>query len=1172
VDPFGSEKAPHHSILRLKDFPPGLQDLLIVSSTATIDIGLVTRSKTPLTPDKPADAITNVFTTTELADDTKRASLPMSEEMDNTVPIGVALDLSGKDKVYKPIPTDELEESPGPVPGYWVLNNEGILCSWWLIYTDSIRQGTTYPGMAAVAGAPTSTPTPATAPAAGSAFSNPSAPTFGQTSTSAFGQTSKPTFGQTSTPAFGQTSTPSFGGSSGLGAKTSPWGTPSATSAAPTGGAIFGSTTFRSTDTSGPTFGKPSALSFGQSSSVGLRPSPWASSSTASPAFGQSGFAALGGEKKSVFGSPSMPTPAPSTGGFAGFVNQGGFASVGSSTTGNSVFGSKPAGSSFVSKPSDLSMDTDTAFPPPKPDTSNSSPFSQPFKLGTTFKADPPSKDDDTITPSTGSGSSMFGTGFGLALGDAAKSTQTEKPQDTGANKSIFSQPSTTPTTTPAPAKFGFVTASPPKSGIFGQPSILNTTPSSIFKTPEAAKPNDGPKLTTPEIKVESGDRSSSDAPLPPESTSKATYPLGDSSSSSGTGDQSFDAWRKTPSTNDDAPLPPDFLSTPKPPKAADAPLPPDFLASAASITPPSLPKQQVVEKPRLPEAAPLPPDFINKSAQSIPSAPLPPDPIVSKAPPKPEAAPLPPDFLQKPISQGLPPVPSIPDESEESDFDDESSEGSGTDVAKDISPSTAGFTQTPGFTPQASSVGMTASTFSLSRQESDAVRPLFGEIARNAPVLGQRQLATSPRSPSPVRNAIPSRVIRPEAPRSVSAPGMASQILGASRRPQSRLGQPIIGKEAAVAAEDPFILQQRKNKARQEAEETQPLVDEEDEEIQRILSSRVQGSLVLDEFIAHSNVVPPAKESIPSQVEAVYRDINSMIDTLGLNARALKGFVRGHSENSKPDGRTKDDLEIPDDWVLCEVDQLGDILDNDLAQELEDGRVQDFEEKMDTCHELLRDLGKLRARQSDLRHLIEARFYPDQAEILKALPLSAEQVAQQNDLRREYANFTKLLAEAEEALTILKAKIASSHGASGKGGSSVPTIDAVMRTITKMTSMVEKRSGDIDVLENQMRKLRFSSVASREGSPITPQKKSSIFSPEPGNSGTPKNLRHSLSSSVTSFGARGTPPRKKLSGFSKEEKGGLMSKRARRQAVLDKLRENIERSGVNVWAMEDID
>jgi nucleoporin NUP159 len=372
-------------------------------------------------------------------------------------------------------------------------------------------------------------------------------------------------------------------------------------------------------------------------------------------------------------------------------------------------------------------------------------------------------------------------------------------------------------------------------------------------------------------------------------------------------------------------------------------------------------------------------------------------------------------------------------------------------------------------------------------------------------------------------------------------------------------------------STEDPFVAQHRKLKAKQEAAETQPLVDEDDDEVQRLLASEVEGSLTMDEFIAHSNVAPPTKESIPSQVEAVYRDINSMIDTLGLNARTVKSFIKGHTDNRKQGGRSKEDLDAPEDWVLCEIDELGDVLDSELYADLEDGRVRDLDDKLDACHELTRDMHRLRAKQEDLKQILMIRTDPDQAEVTRSMPLSAEQATQQNELRREFAKFSKLLSEAEEALTLLKTRIASVSSGSGKGKANVPTVDAVIRTISKMTAMVEKRSGDIDVLENQLRKVALNPT-SREGSPmVTPQgRRSVMFSPE----GTPvRNLRHSFAGSM-SLGAsvRATPPRKKLSGFSREEKGDLMEKRARRQAVLGKLKSSVEKRGVSVWNLEDIE
>ncbi|GAB0138015.1 hypothetical protein EsDP_00006262 [Epichloe bromicola] len=1201
VEPFGAEKAPHHSILRLRDFMD-LQDLLIVSSTASTELGMLTRSKTPLTNDKPAELITNIFTTTEVLEDTRRPTLPMTESMENSVAVGASLDLSSKENVYNPIPSDEeLDQTSGPLPGFWVLTQEGVLCSWWLVYDDAVKKGQNYPGLAVMdnTAAPATTATTQVTPI------KPASP---------FAASSNTPFGPSTTP----TTTPAFGGSSQPGQQASPWGGSTTTPTA-TGGAAFGSSTFgRSPSGSGlgTAFGKTSTLGFGQSSQLGMRTSPWASSAAGSkPAFGQPGFPSFTSENnnQSAFSSAAPtdnisgttgPTSIPAASGsaFSSFSTQGGFSSLGANSNNPGGFGSgiKFSHSSFGT-PHASASSSGIGFPA-KQEKSTDVFGSAPFKLESSFKPDPFQKDSNE-KPSGASGSSMFGSAFGSVLDDASDKTgettpaakdedmdTAESTEETPQSKpqSLFApqspRESTTPTTTPAPSRFGFPPSSTPGASFFGPATRTETPSSSLFvtskDTPKAGgfeflgNSKTSPSLA-PEPKIKSKEQ---DVPLPPDTTSKAAYLLGDSSSSSAASNRSqmfaasstplkssvtlssSDSTTPKPSlTPSDTFLPPDFTNTTQP---TEAPLPPDFV----KVSKPT-------EKQGLAEDAPLPPDFTKTATPD--DAPLPPDFTKAKLPSEVEDAPRPPDpVLPKAPSKEPSKIPSVPETAEDdgSDLDeDEDSEGSGVDVAKDLSPSTSGVNITPGITPQ-SSFGGPAGTPSATARPEDRAR-LFGEINRNAPLFPKPNQA-SPRSPSPLRGAVPQRVIRSDVSRSVSAPGMASQIPG-PRQSQMHPGSSIISsRERQPNADDPFMLQHRRMRERQEAEETQPLVDEEDDEVQKVLASEVEGTLELDEFIAHSNVAPPAKESVPAQVEAVYRDINSMIDTLGLNARAVKAFIKGHNESAAEGGRSKHDLEIPDDWVLCEIDDLGDVLDNELRANLENGRVQDLEAKLEACQDLSRDMQRLRAKQEDLKRVIMAKMDPDQAEYAQSLPLSAEQAAQQNELRREYANFTNLLTQAEEALTVLKTRIAAVSSSSGRPGANVPTVEAVMRTISKMTSMAEKRSGDIDVLETQLRKMKLGST-SREGSPmVTPQtRKSIMISPD----STPsRNFRHSLalSSSVMSFGgaSRATPPRKKLSGFSKEEKGNLMEKRVRRQAVLSKLKESVGKRGVNVWNMEDIE
>ncbi len=119
---------------------------------------------------------------------------------------------------------------------------------------------------------------------------------------------------------------------------------------------------------------------------------------------------------------------------------------------------------------------------------------------------------------------------------------------------------------------------------------------------------------------------------------------------------------------------------------------------------------------------------------------------------------------------------------------------------------------------------------------------------------------------------------------------------------------------------------------------------------------------------------------------------------------------------------------------------------------------------------------------------------------------------------------------------------------------------------------MAEKRSVDVDVLAETAdapaarvgarRAAPGAPAAGGEGSPFvggggdrTPHRRSLLMSP-----GT---LRESLASSVAAYGVRGTPPRKKMSMFTEEERRAVQSKQARRKAKLGMLRESLERAGL---------
>ncbi|KAK3395975.1 hypothetical protein B0T20DRAFT_395826 [Sordaria brevicollis] len=1221
VEPFGAEKTPHHTVLRLKDFPPNITDLLLVSSTAVESIGLLTRSKTPLAADKP---VVNAFTTTEFADDTKRALLPMSEDMTETFPVGTALDLSAKDKVYKPIPTDEINESPGPLPGLWVLNNDGVLSAWWVVYNESIRTGTTYPGLAVMdANKPAQVAQPAQAQSAFGA-STTTAPAFGSSTTAA------PAFGSSTAPAstFGSSA---FGAAPTLGAKTSPWSGGGTTAPA------FGSSGFASSApaAAGPAFGAPSALggpaaapAFGQSSMIGMgvKASPWASGGASTGSAATSGKVFGGGAASSSGGFASFankPTPFTS---FAGKSEGSAFGSMAGNNSGGSIFGSKPA------ETKEVSMDTDTAFPPPAAKPAGSTFGSSPFVLGTTFKADPKTANDNE-EPSEKKGGSLFGSGFGLSLNEPASAEPKDEAMESAAAtpvtekpKSIFNVGSTTPAGTPS------------SNNIFGAPKPAGSAFSNVFGAPKtdetkkpvvdlfgkpkteegAAKPNPfaaplksattpnpfaaplkaetqpksfadvlkEAKSPSPEVKEEDKENKENlanipEPPLPPETTSKTDFFPGYSSASS-----IADPLETAPKVkSDDAPLPPDFLSSkPKPAdkKAEEAPLPPNTPVKNQDL-------------PKLPHVPWSPSKEDEEEESDLEEGEVEGDEEEQEHSENEEDYE---DEEEEDEERGSEEDEERSDEEEEehSDEDDdrsEASEGSGVDVSKELDQTTTSVHFENGspryesrniFGNSKNNLG--ASTFStISRSEAEAPKgPLFGEANKNAPPLFPKPVIPFD-SPSPVRTTQPARpsILRPqEGPRTASTPVFdKSQLFGASTTPK---GPPPV---------DPNVAAQRKYAAKKEAE-AQALVDPEDEGIQQLLAADVEPTLVMNEFLVVDSKLethrPPSTKpssEVPAAVETLWRDINRMADRLGLNSRSLASFILGHTLFAKKEGRTKEDLENPDDWVLAEASELIRLIDGQLTRELEEGRIQDVAQTQATLDKVSRDLRTMRAKEEDIRKIIAAQTDPEQIAVIKAQPLSTAQATQQIELRRAYAEFTKLLAQAEEALVLLKTKIAARAAEKGAvsltgGAAKVPTVEAVMRTILKMTSMAEKRSGDVDLLEAQIQRLKLSESRQATPTPVANLKASttSFRSSTASSSFHPRDSVRSIASqspfsaSMRSNNTPGTSaspsPRKKVSSFTEGEKKEIKTREQRRKGKLALLRKALEKQGPRVERLED--
>lgn len=1263
---FGLKRTPAYQfIARLRDYKPNLKDVLIVSSTASADVGLVTRSDQPFAKD---DNSNGQFTTTEISNDSQKAAVPLRDSVDDTSVIGLAPDLSSNESVYGPIQGEEEEfpESSSPLPGLFLLNHDGVLCAWWLIYNQAIKQKLPYSGLVSVSqdqqpSGPTSTPSPQKS-GLGQASPAPQQPAFGQ---SGFGQSSSfgaasfgkpaggPSFGSTSTmgaTAFGKQSAPAFGSPSPMG-----------------GGA------------SAPAFGKPSnpAPSFGTPSQPG---SGFGTAGTpGQPAFGQSGF----GNAPSPFGKPSTPAKSllgtgnnSTGGGFSSFsggsAGGGGFSSFATAKPGDSSFSkpsgqsgfgkasepstfgqpaasspfSQPSGGSGFGKPSEPSMFGKPAANSPfssagtnevknpfgKPQ--NGSPFASAgteqqnnpfgkssgttetnnpfgtqkksdFVLGSSFKPDKTSAKDAPKPDKSSSGALSFGTSFGDMVSKSGKASPSEEsmvsddsePEEPAKKEpfSIFGGKPSSMFGAPTSLNGKSNTTETTKSTFSFAKNNTNTTTTSSTTQNQVTSPLSAPsdKTETPkrEQSVSTPTFSSSfDTPLPPDPMSRASYAPGDTSASSNVSKSSVE----------DAPLPPDFTAGKKSSVPQDAPLPPDFLG-----------KKKSSDKA---EDAPLPPDFVTKKAPAkTDDAPLPPDflskPKKAESPPAaPEEAPLPPDFTKvksEPVEEPVP-VPDGSDADSEGDASDFSDSGEEIthDETKIPSPKPSAESSFGGLSEKSATGGFFsgAPKVAPSQEGQKPPRQLFGEIPKQPLLPPPGPVAQNNREP--YRSPSPTRVNSQKNTMFSKRPEQRKEAGSALATRKASLTQ--VAESKGQLRKPSHSSQNVKTRAKHEVQGTQGYEEEEEEEealslsdddederLRADLARPVEPVATLDPFLPHQNYAgETAKPGVPGMIERLYRDINSMVDTLGINARSLDSYLLYQQRPQLSDVQEWVKIlksEQPQ-AILDEKASLQDITKIDgamvaLESSLKDQRVQGVEEKLKQSGELLaKDLLALRGQLVGLQKILDT--HTNTGSVIAA-PLSAEQAMLQQDLRTGFTDLQAKMAGLEDGVSLLRAKLADIPRADGTSTSNRkrPTVEAVASTIATMMSMAESKSSDIDVLEAQMRKLGVDiSLASnsREGTPLsTPRKNTGRFPATPGSRGsidgsayhTPESASRGVNFRASINGSARHSRLRSVEGVSQNviqgESASWKTKNARRQQLVGNLKTAIEKKDDKVRPLD---
>lgn len=1086
--PFGMRRLPaFYFTARLRKFLPYWEDLLVVASTNSTDIGIISKTQKALSKGEP---VTDAFTLTTIAEDTRRAQMPFSPESGDTSPLGIGLDLSSNDSIPNPIPSDpEVRESEIPLPGVFVLNNEGLLLGWWIVHNEAVRDKKRYTSsdpqvstgdeMQTTSASVTQAPAQPSAITSGFGQTGLGSPGFGKPTDSAFGPSMPPSVGTGAGNTFGQAST--IAGSKATWTNTGFGSSPSTQGLSSSfGRPAFGSST--PMNTASPAFGSATGLS-GRPATFGQP------SITSTPTFGQSSF---GMNRGPAFGNASGPSPFASKAtspGFASFATANGASAFGSmKKDGQSIFG----GGSFPKNEGSKSVFGGQAHSQPafgnKQETSSAFGSGGSFKVQSSFKGDGTAKED---LPQLGTqGGFGFEGTFGEALGDAKdtlspthdKEAEMDDKEDIVQEEAMPSMPtveaknepqnnqepsekSEAMITPPSTMIHHKQTPAPPLSSLFGTSAQNQATTPAVqggtgwsFGTLPSTTPKDTPPVVATKAQADTSPAIiQKSQPEPLFGNLDRPAPA--------TGPQE----KKERQDTKDAPHikeePPSDDESAHLGEISEAPLPPEP-TSKSSYSPGDTSISSSNSK-LLPEDATLPPDLpsANKTAAAKDEAPELPD--------EPEGYSSGFEGSVEEGSEGISPIEEAGDQTDQLTTSPESSFGKPAGKDADESPTGGLFTK----------------VISASKAPS---RPLFGEI-HSQPYFPPPAPHESPRSPSPVRHALPSQLLRPEGPRSFSAPPRQAIL----DRRKAELGKSPMAMQAAreremmAAREQARIEALAKAKAQAEAEAAQELEDDEDERLRMELNAPVSLSAKLGQFLPHQPIEQPenVKSGIPGQIERLYRDLNSMIDTLGINARTLSSFLLYQLQEGKSLAEWPDILRgvAPMDalglgWELGDIPVL--FKGSEVLQQLlETTKVKDFTNKIQECQTLLtKDILELRNRLNVMRRTIHARSDPN---LTLVAPLSAEQALVQHDLRKSSTAIQTMLGELEQKIAILRAKLVEyepadhrdvndmkRNQASHPNSPRKPTMEAITNTVAKMTAMAEKKSADIDVLEAQLRRL----------------------------------------------------------------------------------------------------
>ncbi|EME40370.1 hypothetical protein DOTSEDRAFT_179452 [Dothistroma septosporum NZE10] len=1180
TDDFGVKRRTPASqtILRISDWHKA-EEILIIGSSVGPELGVVTEFKEEVSDDAPA-GFASYFPI-------HKVGMPYNDEqLTDGSAVGIALDFSTTEVAPEPIDDDAdvCPHSKLPLPALYALDFSGILSIHWIVYVDGIRQNVFAPGIVHRSGryamyekinprvaiddgeyrgnssaegeesvetesldATSPVDAPRSRPAFGQLSAASNAPVANQTksafgqvtqqSSSGFGQASAPAFGQSSTPGFGQPSQPAFGQASASG-----FGQASKPTFGQTSASGFGQPStpaFGQASTSA--FGKPSAPAFGGTSAIGQSKSPWGNGGmpAAIPA-GQSPFGAKPAGQ-SPFGTSAFGQPSgfgrPSTPGQSGSASA--FGSVGQMGANKpSPFGGNASGAmSGFASVGQSAAPSPFAKPALSQGGSNLSGFGNLSSAGS----------GNTVS-GFGSGSSFATSSFNSKEAISRESTMNEDSQLQRQSSGLsglggfklgsgFKGDGSAKDDLPMPKN--------PGAGFFGSElgnslgAAADARPSPIIKQ----EPGTEKHISMKDIPA----ASSNDAPLPPDPT---TYkpPKGWNDDIPGAGPPV-----NMKQTADDAPLPPD-PTTYKPPANWNAEIP--GASPAVGAKPP--------EKDA-PIAGSPPVDVMN--SQSFGDA-------LSE--------------IVGPSEDGSEDWADDDDEEHQGEDEDEEEEDEGDDDEDQQDDDEEEESEEDD-------------------EEADEEVPFQPADPAGLAAFKARMQPAEPKSPEPQSSYTPAGL--PKGP-VFPPPATRPQHSPRSPSPQRAVTSPVRTRDLplppqikATAVPPAKPLERPASTPKPKEPTAGELADQAAQRVEEELARPIEPTTELPAFYAHTdytgNVDTPG---LGGQIEKVYRDINSMVHTVGLNARSINSFLDGHEKMRQPGQRTRDDLDNPDAWLLGDAVDLGRIIE-DINKQLEDGKLDAAPKTLADISQEHNEVLKLKVQVTEIRKQVQAHKDPERLAAQDAIPLDVETKAQQSEIRSGVQRVQKLLNEIEQKMTMLRADIASLSQRDGQtnGPSPVPTVEAVMNTIQRMTAAVQQKSADIDFLEAQIKRLPGGiaslrldddyedDLASRlgnnrlltdRGSPAAtpPRRPRMAANGDPlGMSGMFGSRFATPPSSSTRQSTRFTPDlgrstnslngsaRKKMVDVTPQEVEEFQAKAARRRNVLGVLKERVETNGARV-------